>query len=186
MFVIPAASAPVVGRQARARRGADGSRGCCCLCDYRDGRRDLLGLRVSQLEERVGIHAPGQAVLPRIPAVVRLPAVCRRGPTGSSGVSSASRGESRGLRPAVWWAIVPIAILSALPHKESRYVIPVVPFVSICAAAGLTRAIQWTRTAASPRLARGPRRGTRPPRSSTIWANGGSAVRTMRSPWRSF
>ena len=55
------------------------------------------------------------------------------------------------VRPAVWWTIVPIAILSALPHKESRYVIPVVPFVSICAAAGLTRAIQWTRTAASPR-----------------------------------
>jgi hypothetical protein len=60
--------------------------------------------------------------------------------------------RERALRPAVLWAILPIAILSALPHKESRYLIPVVPFVAICAAAGIARAAEWTRTARSPRL----------------------------------
>ena len=60
--------------------------------------------------------------------------------------------RERALRPAVLWAILPVAILSALPHKESRYLIPVIPFVAICAAAGIARAAKWTRTAPSPRL----------------------------------
>jgi hypothetical protein len=42
-------------------------------------------------------------------------------------------------RPFVW-AIVPLLAMSALPHKEARYAIPMMPFVSLLAAAG----IRWT------------------------------------------
>lgn len=37
---------------------------------------------------------------------------------------------------ALWW-IVPIALLSLLPHKEPRYLIPVLPFVAVSTAQGL-------------------------------------------------
>jgi len=43
-------------------------------------------------------------------------------------------------RPALW-AGVPLIALSVLPHKEARYLIPIVPFVSILAGAGLWRLI---------------------------------------------
>jgi hypothetical protein len=59
--------------------------------------------------------------------------------------------RDRTLRPAVLWALLPIAILSALPHKEGRYLIPIVPFIAICAAAGITRAVRWTASSAAPR-----------------------------------
>ncbi len=39
------------------------------------------------------------------------------------------------------WAIVPLCALSALPHKEARYMIPVVPFVCILAVEGLRRSM---------------------------------------------
>jgi hypothetical protein len=35
------------------------------------------------------------------------------------------------------WTVVPLAMLSALPHKEVRYVIPLHPLVSVAAAVGL-------------------------------------------------
>jgi hypothetical protein len=38
---------------------------------------------------------------------------------------------------AALWTYAPIAMLSLLPHKEPRYLIPVVPFVSVLAACGL-------------------------------------------------
>ena len=41
------------------------------------------------------------------------------------------------------WVVVPLVLLSCLPHKEVRYVIPVVPFLSILAGAGLWEALRW-------------------------------------------
>ncbi len=40
------------------------------------------------------------------------------------------------------WTWLPLAVLSCLPHKESRYVIPIIPFVAIAAAAGIRRVVQ--------------------------------------------
>lgn len=37
---------------------------------------------------------------------------------------------------AILWALIPVLLLSLLPHKESRYVLPVLPFVAMLAAAG--------------------------------------------------
>jgi hypothetical protein len=45
-------------------------------------------------------------------------------------------------RSALLWVAVPILILSALPHKEARYLIPVVPFVCILAVHGARRIIR--------------------------------------------
>jgi hypothetical protein len=58
-------------------------------------------------------------------------------------------------RPVLIWTILPIVVLSALPHKENRYLIPVVPFLSIAAAAGIIgaerriRSSAWTRSRAA-------------------------------------
>jgi hypothetical protein len=49
-------------------------------------------------------------------------------------------------RPALW-AGVPIFVLSLLPHKEARYLLPIVPFVGLLAAIGLW---QIVRVAAGP------------------------------------
>jgi hypothetical protein len=49
-------------------------------------------------------------------------------------------------RPALWTG-VPIFVLSLLPHKEARYLLPIVPFVSLLAAIGLW---QIVRIAAGP------------------------------------
>jgi hypothetical protein len=40
-------------------------------------------------------------------------------------------------RVAALWAFAPLLILSLFPHKEARYLIPILPFVSILAAKGL-------------------------------------------------
>lgn len=36
-----------------------------------------------------------------------------------------------------WWTWLPVLVLSLLPHKEPRYLIPVLPFLSMSAAVGL-------------------------------------------------
>src|SRR5262249_15025500 len=57
-------------------------------------------------------------------------------------------GTRRDMLPAAVWAWLPILILSVLPHKEARYVIPAMPFVALLAANGV-RAIltRWSVTA---------------------------------------
>lgn len=65
---------------------------------------------------------------------------------------------SRRTNPDAWWCWVPIGLLSLLPHKESRYLIPVVPFFSIAAARGLLQAADWIRGQAPQP---GPRRWIR-------------------------
>jgi hypothetical protein len=42
-----------------------------------------------------------------------------------------------------WWTWMPLALLSVLPHKESRYLIPIIPFFSIAAARGFLRCAEW-------------------------------------------
>jgi hypothetical protein len=65
-------------------------------------------------------------------------------------VALALAGSSR-RHPDTWWLWVPFALLSLMPHKESRYLIPVVPFLSIAAARGFLRAAAWVRrTAPAP------------------------------------
>lgn len=63
-------------------------------------------------------------------------------------VALAVAGSSR-RRPDSWWLWIPIAVLSVLPHKESRYLIPVVPFLSIAAARGVVRVVEWARVGSS-------------------------------------
>ena len=47
-------------------------------------------------------------------------------------------------RPAVWW-LLPLILLSLLPHKEPRYLIPLLPFVSLNAAQGLREVLRSLR-----------------------------------------
>jgi hypothetical protein len=67
--------------------------------------------------------------------------------------------------PEGWWLWLPIGILSVLPHKESRYLLPVIPFLCIAGARGFLRFTaclqqstavggwrQWTRDLAAPLL----------------------------------
>jgi hypothetical protein len=42
-------------------------------------------------------------------------------------------------RPVALWWVLPLAILSALPHKEARYLVPILPFYCIGAALGCGR-----------------------------------------------
>ena len=49
-------------------------------------------------------------------------------------------------RDTAIWAIMPIVALSLLPHKESRYLIPVVPFIAILAAFGMRLFVDWCRS----------------------------------------
>jgi hypothetical protein len=72
-------------------------------------------------------------------------------------VALAVAGSSR-RHPDSWWLWMPITVLSVLPHKESRYLIPVIPFLSIAAARGLVRVVAWARVDLAPV---GIRRGTR-------------------------
>ncbi len=57
---------------------------------------------------------------------------------------------SRRTHPDSWWLWLSIAMLSVLPHKEPRYLIPVTPFLSIAAARGLLRAIEWVKSPGAP------------------------------------
>ena len=50
-------------------------------------------------------------------------------------------------RPALW-AWTPLALLSLLPHKEARYLVPAMPFVCLLAARGLADAASFLRSEA--------------------------------------
>ena len=52
-------------------------------------------------------------------------------------------------RPALW-AWIPALMLSALPHKEPRYFVPIMPFVAMLAATGLWKAMTRLGDAAIP------------------------------------
>jgi hypothetical protein len=53
------------------------------------------------------------------------------------------------LRPwtLIAWTAIPVIALSALPHKEPRYLVPMLPYFSMLAAAGLWRSIVLVRHA---------------------------------------
>jgi hypothetical protein len=55
-------------------------------------------------------------------------------------------GVSRRTLPCALWAGLPIVMLSCLPHKEARYLIPITPFAAILAAEGIGRGTDWMRT----------------------------------------
>jgi Alg9-like mannosyltransferase family len=54
------------------------------------------------------------------------------------------------------WAAVPLGLLSLLPHKEARYAIPLIPFVSLLAVAGIQRAAARARDVATDAAWLGP------------------------------
>jgi hypothetical protein len=64
-------------------------------------------------------------------------------------------------RIALWW-VVPMAILSALPHKEARYLVPVLPFYCISAAFGVGRLARLVATGL-------PFRGRVPAQWAALW-----------------
>jgi hypothetical protein len=47
------------------------------------------------------------------------------------------------------WAWIPLVVLSALPHKEARYLIPITPFVCVLAVAGLFRVVAYVKERSS-------------------------------------
>jgi hypothetical protein len=47
----------------------------------------------------------------------------------------------------VLWTAIPVAILSALPHKEPRYLVPVLPYFAMLAAYAVWQLIVWLRYA---------------------------------------
>jgi hypothetical protein len=59
-------------------------------------------------------------------------------------VALAVAGSSR-RTPDSWWLWTPIVALSLLPHKESRYLLPVIPFLCIAAGRGFLRVAEWLR-----------------------------------------
>lgn len=63
-------------------------------------------------------------------------------------VALAVAGSSR-RTPETWWLWMPIGILSLLPHKEARYLLPVIPFLCIAAASGILRLVDWLQESSS-------------------------------------
>jgi len=63
-------------------------------------------------------------------------------------VALAVAGSSR-RAPDSWWLWTPIALLSLLPHKESRYLLPTIPFLCIAASRGFLRAADWVHGASA-------------------------------------
>jgi len=45
--------------------------------------------------------------------------------------------------PETWWLWIPIGVFSLLPHKEGRYLLPVIAFLCIAAARGFLRLTAW-------------------------------------------
>jgi hypothetical protein len=70
-------------------------------------------------------------------------------------VALAILGIRSGARAIAWWTWLPVIVLSILPHKEPRYLIPVLPFVSMSAAEGLWRLIEAVGAAGRTRDAEG-------------------------------
>ena len=44
----------------------------------------------------------------------------------------------------VVWSVVPLLLLSLFPHKEERYLLPLLPFWALCAGAGFWRILQYS------------------------------------------
>jgi hypothetical protein len=63
-------------------------------------------------------------------------------------VALAVAGSSR-RTPEAWWLWMPIGILTLLPHKEARYLLPVIPFLCIAAARGVLRLVAWPQQSGS-------------------------------------
>lgn len=61
-------------------------------------------------------------------------------------VMLAVAGSSR-RQAETWWLWTPVVLLSLLPHKESRYLLPVIPFLCIAATRGFLRVAEWVRHA---------------------------------------
>jgi 4-amino-4-deoxy-L-arabinose transferase-like glycosyltransferase len=58
-------------------------------------------------------------------------------------IALASCGSAATGRRLALWAWIPLGILNCLPHKEPRYLLPVVPFIGMLAAVGLWRVVDW-------------------------------------------
>lgn len=48
------------------------------------------------------------------------------------------------------WAWVPVVLLSLLPHKEPRYLVPILPYFAMLASAGLWHSIVWLQQSSAP------------------------------------
>jgi|SRR5438105_8889269 len=59
-------------------------------------------------------------------------------------VALAVAGSSR-RTPESWWLWTPLVLLSLLPHKESRYLLPVIPFFCMAVGRGFLTAADWLR-----------------------------------------
>ena len=57
---------------------------------------------------------------------------------------------------AVYWGVLPILALSLLPHKEARYLVPVIPFLAMLAAVAIWRTLASARYHQSSGLLRSP------------------------------
>ena len=60
-------------------------------------------------------------------------------------IALAAFGVSKRTIHPVLWVVCPLVLLSCLPHKEARYLIPVIPFIAILGAHGTVAFIDWSR-----------------------------------------
>lgn len=56
---------------------------------------------------------------------------------------------SKGWHAGLWW-LIPLGLLMLFPHKEPRYLVPVLPFLSLTAGFGLVRLLGALRAASVP------------------------------------
>jgi hypothetical protein len=71
--------------------------------------------------------------------------------TASAGAASTRlSAERRAARAMIAWVWMPVVALSLLPHKEPRYLVPILPFVAMLAAAALWQIIERLRASDGP------------------------------------